>query len=170
MIGGKMKNWYLLYCKPKNEQRAVQNFANQGIDCFLPLMTVEKIVRGKKRQLSEVLFPCYLFIYFDPEQLSVTTVESTRGASRLICFGGKISPIPVAVVEKLMTDCGDVERSPRLMNQLPKSGDKVEIIVGCFKGIDAIYHLGKGAERSIVFLNLLGSLQTLDIDNKSLKL
>lgn len=165
-----MKNWYLLYCKAKSEQRAAQNFTIQGVESFLPMVEVEKISRGKKLQRREVLFPCYLFIHFDPQQIAFTTIESTRGASRLIRFGAKLDPIPDAIMDKLIADCGNTPSGPAAVDELPKSGDKVEIIAGCFKGIEAIYHMGKGEERSIVFLNLLGKLQSLSIENKSLKL
>ena len=46
---------------------------------------------------------------------------------------------------------GGVEASPNL----PKSGDKLEILEGPFRGLDAIFSQPDGASRAIVLIKLL---------------
>ena len=66
-----MKAWYLVYCKPKNEVRAVQNLEMQGIETFLPMCIESKKLRSGEKTVQKVpLFPSYLFIYFDSKHHS----------------------------------------------------------------------------------------------------
>ncbi|BBC39541.1 transcription antitermination protein RfaH [Photobacterium damselae subsp. piscicida] len=71
-----MKGWYLLYCKRSEQERAVINLDRQGVECYYPQVRIDKIVRGKKQEVLEPLFPSYVFVYFDPEQVSYTSVRS----------------------------------------------------------------------------------------------
>ena len=40
-----MKKWYLAQCRPREEERALQNLSNQGIEAFYPYAEVKKRVR-----------------------------------------------------------------------------------------------------------------------------
>ena len=62
-----MQSWYLLYCKRGQLQRAQEHLERQAVNCLAPMITLEKIVRGKRTAVSEPLFPNYLFVEFDPE-------------------------------------------------------------------------------------------------------
>lgn len=52
-----------------------------------PMVTLEKIIRGKRTETCEPLFSTYLFIEFDPETIHATTISATRGVSYFVCFG-----------------------------------------------------------------------------------
>ena len=93
-----MKDWYLLYCKRSEQERAVINLDRQGAECYYPQVVVEKIVRGKRCECHEPLFPSYIFVTFDPELLSFTTVRSTRGVADFIRQGA----MPQIVSEELI--------------------------------------------------------------------
>ena len=62
-----MQSWYLLYCKRGQLQRAQEHLERQAVNCLTPMITLEKIVRGKRTTVSEPLFPNYMFVEFDPE-------------------------------------------------------------------------------------------------------
>ena len=74
-----MQSWYLLYCKRGQLQRAQEHLERQAVNCLAPMITLEKIVRGKRTAVSEPLFPNYLFVEFDPEVIHTTTINATRG-------------------------------------------------------------------------------------------
>lgn len=61
-----MESWYLLYCKRGQLLRAQEHLERQQVNCLSPIITLEKIVRGKRIAVSEPLFPNYLFVEFDP--------------------------------------------------------------------------------------------------------
>ncbi|EOW5973322.1 transcription termination/antitermination NusG family protein [Klebsiella pneumoniae] len=57
-----MQAWYLLYCKRGQLQRAQEHLERQSVNCLMPTIALEKIIRGKRTMVSEPLFPNYLFI------------------------------------------------------------------------------------------------------------
>jgi hypothetical protein len=48
------------------------------VHCLTPVITLEKMQRGKRAMVSEPLFPNYLFVEFDPEVIHTTTISATR--------------------------------------------------------------------------------------------
>ncbi|SUH18761.1 Transcription antitermination protein nusG [Salmonella enterica subsp. enterica] len=79
-----MQSWYLLYCKRGQLQRAQEHLERQAVSCLTPMITLEKMVRGKRTSVSEPLFPNYLFVEFDPEVIHTTTINATRGVSHFV--------------------------------------------------------------------------------------
>ncbi|MGL5005937.1 MAG: transcription termination/antitermination NusG family protein [Plesiomonas sp.] len=96
-----MDAWYLLYCKRGQQSRAVQHLDMQAIRHFCPVLTVKKLRRGHWREEQEVLFPNYLFVYFDPDVFSVTKVHATRGVARMVRFGDELAKVPDDVMQGL---------------------------------------------------------------------
>lgn len=84
-----MQSWYLLYCKRGQLQRAQEHLERQAVSCLTPMITLEKMVRGKRTSVSEPLFPNYLFVEFDPEVIHTTTINATRGVSHFVRFGDR---------------------------------------------------------------------------------
>ncbi len=85
-----MQSWYLLYCKRGQLQRAQEHLERQAVNCLTPMITLEKIVRGKRTTVSEPLFPNYMFVEFDPEVIHTTTINATRGVSHFVRFGARL--------------------------------------------------------------------------------
>ena len=59
--------WFLIYTKPHQEERAKENLENQGNEAFLPMIAYEKITQPKSISL-EPMFPRYLFIAINKER------------------------------------------------------------------------------------------------------
>ena len=148
-----MESWFLLQTKPRQEIRAVENLERQGVVSFCPQISVEKLSRGKRIQVQEVLFPGYLFISFNYQAITSTTIRSTRGVSHFVISSGSPVQVPQQLIDglKQRVAVGGVEASPNL----PKSGDKLEILEGPFRGLDAIFSQPDGASRAIVLIKLL---------------
>ena len=51
-----MQAWYLLYCKRGQLQRAQEHLERQSVNCLTPVITLEKMQRGKRTTVSEPLF------------------------------------------------------------------------------------------------------------------
>ncbi len=161
-----MKEWYLLYCKRGEQQRAKQHLQNQQVECYYPEIEVEKMVRGKKKLIIEPLFPCYMFVRFDFEQgPSFTTVRSTRGVSDFIRFGAK----PKVLQGDLIYSLKSAEKPKNItVEQLPKVGQSVGICDGPFMGADAIYKEPDGEKRSILLITLINKKVEIKIDNTNM--
>ena len=114
-----MQSWYLLYCKRGQLQRAQEHLERQAVNCLAPMITLEKIVRGKRTAVSEPLFPNYLFVEFDPEVIHTTTINATRGVSHFVRFGASPAIVPSAVIHQLSVYNGEA-RSMLLLNLINK--------------------------------------------------
>lgn len=153
--------WYLVQCKPREGFRAEEHLKNQGFTCFHPTCTVRITHANRKIKRIESLFPHYLFVLLHPEQ-SIATVNSTRGVSKVVRFGGRLSPVSDALVSELARHCqvlNDRELEPEF-----KPGDKVTITEGAFQKIETVVKATKGEERVIVLLNLLHKECELEMD------
>ncbi|WP_318510143.1 transcription/translation regulatory transformer protein RfaH [Photobacterium leiognathi] len=162
-----MKDWYLLYCKRSEQERAVINLDRQGVDCYYPQVTVQKITRGKRAESIEPLFPNYVFVHFDPEVVSYTSVRSTRGVADFI----RCSAFPQKVREELIYNLmmnEDSAEHQRLLSMLPQPGEKLKLEQGKFQGLEAIYQEPDGEKRSFMLINLLGKPVKVSVENTDL--
>jgi transcriptional antiterminator RfaH len=151
-----MKNemqWFLLQTKVKQEQRAAENLERQDVVSFCPMIRIDKISRGRRAEVLDVLFPGYLFVQLGESSVSTTAVRSTRGVSHFVTSAGAPIKVPQGLVEQLrqrVTADADV-----VMSQLPKPGAKMQIIDGPFKGLNAVFTEPDGNNRAIVMVTLL---------------
>lgn len=157
-----MDAWYLLYCKRGQMLRAKEHLERQAVGCLTPMVTLEKIVRGKRTEICEPLFPNYLFIEFDPEHIHTTTISATRGVSHFVRFGSLPVTIPGDVIDELREHSFEGVKDP----QTPHAGDRVMITDGVFEGLQAIYTEPDGEARSMLLLNLLNKQVSQSLDNR----
>ncbi|WP_318366337.1 transcription/translation regulatory transformer protein RfaH [Enterobacter sp.] len=156
-----MQAWYLLYCKRGQLQRAQEHLQRQSVNCLTPMITLEKIVRGKRTTVEEPLFPNYLFVEFDPEVIHTTTINATRGVSHFVRFGASPATVPATVIEQLATWQLEDITDP----DTPYAGDNVVITEGAFEGIQAIFTEPDGEARSMLLLNFLNKQVLQSVKN-----
>ncbi len=161
-----MDKWYLVQCKPKQDQRAEENLQRQGYVCYRPMHQVEKLVRGRRTHVSESLFPGYVFVRLGESQ-SWASLRSTRGVATLVGFGGQ-----PAVVQQALIDClRERERAAQEAGEevsLFSAGERLRITEGPFAELQAIYVGMAGEQRAVVLLNILQREQRLRIPLRSL--
>ncbi|MFV9997990.1 MAG: transcription/translation regulatory transformer protein RfaH [Arsenophonus endosymbiont of Dermacentor nuttalli] len=160
-----MENWYLLYCKRGQIERAIKNLKRQHVICLTPVAHIQKMMRGKRVTVIETLFPNYLFVKFNPEEIHTTTIRSTRGVSHFIRFG----LYPVIVPDNIINELKFASKQEIIAPKTPVSGDTVVITEGIFEGLKAIYSEPDGENRSIILLNILNQNIPKLIDNKQFK-
>jgi len=148
-----MQGWYLIQTKPKQEDRAVVNLELQGINAFCPKVFVEKIIRGKRKVLKEVLFPNYLFVQFDHDNVSALSINYTRGVNRIISFGNQPSTVPDELIAQLKKRVD--QSNDNLISDFPEKGEHLQVLDGPFKGLNAIFSHIEGDFRAAVFLSIL---------------
>ena len=93
--------WFLVQTKVRQEQRAAENLERQNVASFCPMIRVEKITRGKRAEVQDVLFPGYLFVQLGEFSVSTTAVRSTRGVSHFVTSAGAPIKVPDGLVEQL---------------------------------------------------------------------
>ncbi|WP_434356107.1 transcription/translation regulatory transformer protein RfaH [Parasalinivibrio latis] len=163
-----MRNWHLLYCKRGEMDRAEEHLRRQGIDSYYPKVTVQKLLRGKRKQLVEPLFPNYLFVQFNPEEVTWTTVRSTRGVCDFVRCGREPVRVDITLVKELMIQ-EDCDEQRDALSQDFKSGQVLTIREGCFQGLEAIYQEPDGEKRSFLLINLINKPTKVCLDNELLQ-
>ena len=142
-------HWYAIHSKPRQEERALDNLQRQGFEAWLPMLTVEKVLRGKLANVTEPMFSRYLFIRLDTEQTNWSPIRSTLGVSRLVSFGNRPAVVADELIQALQTE---PQRAPERLFQ---PGQTIKIVSGPLKGIEGIFQQADGEHRAMVLIDLL---------------
>ena len=161
-------SWYLIYTKPRQERRALINLEQQGYECYLPLLPVEKLRRHVLSVVEEPLFGRYLFIRLDVNQSgkSWIPIRSTKGVSHLVTFGAEPAKVDEQLIQLLREQNDVFCNQPQ---QLFKSGERLHITEGPFAGIEAVYQMSDGEGRAMVLIELLSKFVQLKVSPASLR-
>lgn len=151
--------WYVVLTKPRQEQRAADNLQAQGGTVFVPMLPVERIVRGKRCLVEEVLFPGYLFLQLSADSVLHSKVRSTFGVRGFLRFADQVVTIADAIIE-------DIRQRITLpaSNEVFQPGEAVQFSSGPLKDYQAVFSGYSGEERAIVLISLLGQQNQLLVD------
>lgn len=144
--------WYLVQCKPREDQRALLNLRNQGFATFAPFCVVERRARHGFVKRREPLFPGYAFVELNRIQHNWGALRSTRGVARLVQFGSNAAMVPDEVIEELRHVDG-AELSSSLHALAP--GAPVRILEGPFADLEAVFQEVEGDARVRVLIELM---------------
>lgn len=160
-------SWYLLYCKRNEQQRAVVHLERQGVQYYYPKILIEKVRQGRRKAIIEPLFPNYVFISFDVNAISFTTIRSTRGVVDFIRLGAKPAVVPQELIEQLQQN-EEMRTQHNAQGELTP-GDEIEIISGQFAGTEAIFKEADGEYRSILLIKMLNTQVTVSTANQAMR-
>lgn len=157
-------DWYVVSTKPNHEKHAERNIERMGVECFLPLLQEEKIIRRQRRTVRAPLFPGYLFVRINLSQ-HYRTVMYARGVRKIVEFGSKPTPIDVAVVDAIKSRMTD-SKVHVLQDLKPlNSGQLVQITDGPLVGLDAVFvREMPGRQRAMVLLHTLALQAKAEVD------
>ncbi|MEX0387218.1 transcription/translation regulatory transformer protein RfaH [Spiribacter onubensis] len=153
-----MKNWYAIYCKPKEDERAELHLDRQSFEVFRPKHRVRRKRQGQMRTIIESLFPRYLFIHLDDIGQNWAPIRSTRGVAGLVRWGDWIPPVPDCVVDSLRDHVDEVGCIPTPPADYRK-GDRLLIREGPFAGHEGLFYGRKGEDRVMLLLEIMGQPQ-----------
>jgi len=74
-------NWYAIYTKPRHEQPVATRLQDIGIEVLNPQLKSKKYKYDGLKEVTEPLFPCYLFAHFTKNAYS-HFISYTRGVHR----------------------------------------------------------------------------------------
>lgn len=150
--------WYAVQCKPRQDARAEENLRNQHFPCYRPVQQVSKLRNGRREQISESLFPGYLFVHLCPHSDDWHSIRSTRGVSRLVTFATRAAEVPQSIIDCLRS---------RLDGQAPEPlfapGQKVRVLSGAMRELEAVFERECGEERAMILLGLLHRQHRLEV-------
>jgi transcriptional antiterminator RfaH len=159
-------NWYLLQCKPRQDERAHLNLLQQNYVIFHPQLVSERVIRGKRHRVLESLFPGYLFIHLSRSD-NWAPIRSTRGVSRIVEFNHGPATVAEHVIEHLRARCIE-SAEPHTSHDL-KPGEHLQIIRGPLSPLEGVFISSLGAERVMILLQFLNREQTICVPRSDLE-
>jgi len=82
-----MKNWFVLYTKPKQELRVVDELSKIGINSYCPTVKMIKQYSDRKKKIEKPLIPSYIMVYIEESKRKL--VFSIPGIVRYLFWLGK---------------------------------------------------------------------------------
>lgn len=161
-----MKYWYALHTKPNSERQVAQALADRGLEPYLPI--VRRQWRSGWRELP--FFPCYMFAYFDIDEVGISAVSYTPGLRRLVAFGPKPATVPETAIELIRQKLDQIADQGGLPTHDLVPGDRVRIIEGPLEGLHAVFEGPMGpAERVKILIQFLGQVNRAEVPADSLE-
>ncbi len=152
MLQQEMRQWYVVYSKPRKEEFAEFILRQKGIEVFFPRLRLPGSLRRRRQTVP--LFPNYLFVKIQVFSEEYHYVTWSPGVNRLVSFNSIPVPLNTDVVAFLMdqsTDEGTITARSNLM-----SGQEVQINGGPFDGLIGIIQNPPDAKGRVkLLLNLL---------------
>lgn len=161
-------DWYVAYTKPKSENLAKVNLAQQGFEVYLPLFKkFKKTEHGAVAQF-EPMFPRYLFFKCTELQQSLSTVRSTKGVNNLVRFGFE----PARLQDKLVVLIREMEssRNDITIGQASsfRAGQSVRLKHTALGNVEGLIH-NVGAQRIAVLLEILGRPTVVQVEHHQIE-
>ena len=154
-------NWFVVYTKPLQERRALENLERQGFEAYLPLISVQKVRAGRLAQVVEPLFSRYMFVRMDAGADPWGAIRSTLGVSRLLTVGNAPVPVPQGLVQALRALEHERQGEPQ---GLLSPGDAVRLVDGPLRGLDGVFEQPDGQARAMVLVHVLSRPQRVSVE------
>lgn len=151
-----MSEWYLVYCRARQEDLAARGLCEQGYEVYLPKLRVKRRRPGGKVMVEEPLFPRYLFAAPGRDSQSIAPVQYTAGVQKVVKFGHLYRSVSDDIVESLKKREDPGTGFHCLAMPTMVAGDHVRIKTGPLTGIDGVFEARSGQDRVIVLLEILG--------------
>jgi transcription elongation factor/antiterminator RfaH len=164
LTGAAGERWYAVQTQPNRETRAKHQLENQAFEIFLPkrLKTVRHA--RKLRNVTAAFFPRYLFVRLDLAKQRWRSVNGTLGVLSLVMQGELPHPVPIGVVETMMS-CIDANGLLCLEENL-KKGSQIRVAAGPFAERLGILDRLDDSGRVRVLLEILGGAVPVQLDRK----
>jgi len=109
-----MKKWFVLYTKPNQEIKVVNDLSQMGIKCYCPTTKVIKQYSDRKKKILKPLMPSYVLVYINESNRN--DVFSVSGVVRYLFWLGKPAIIRESEVELMKRYLKGVYESVSLTN------------------------------------------------------
>ena len=155
-----MSYWAVARLQPQHERAGLINLGLNGYEVYYPRIRERRIRNGRRIEVRPPLFWGYAF--FVVENGVWYTARWAIGVSAVIMDGVKPGCVPDSVINELKArernGAIDLPRRDGL-----KPGDQVRVLQGPFAGHLALFTDMRPRERVEVLLQLLGSLQKVEL-------
>jgi len=158
-----MKSWYCIYTKPRMEEVVgSQLMTLPDIEIFQPKLRFNGLKRGKVREKTEYLFPCYVFSRFAPSRY-YHLITYTRGVKRIISdSSGHPCVVQDRIIDQIQARIQDGFIQMEPVNFV--RGDKVMISEGPLKGFTGIFQETRARDRVLMLLSAINYSARIEVE------
>ena len=165
-------HWYALRTTYDREKKAYDYLTAKGITAFYPTTNVVKLIKGKRKNVTESRLPNIFFAYGTEEQLKEYVYDNVnlpflRFYYRHIHEGNRIIKTPLIVPDNQMDSlkiicAADADNTFVSLVKVPKfeKGQLVKVIDGVFKGVVGRVARWQGQQRVGVVVDDLVTVVT----------
>ena len=165
-------HWYALRTTYGREKKAYDYLTARGITAFYPTTNVVKLIKGKRKVVTESRLPNIFFAYGTEEQLKSFVYDNVnlpflRFYYRHIHEGNTIKKTPLIVPDNQMDSlkiicAADADNTFVSLVKVPKfeKGQLVRVIDGAFKGVVGRVARWQGQQRVAVVMEELVTVVT----------
>ena len=165
-------HWYALRTTYGREKKAYDYLTAKGITAFYPTTNVVKLIKGKRKVVTESRLPNIFFAYGTEEQLKEYVFDNVnlpflRFYYRHIHEGKTIKKTPLIVPDNQMGSlkiicAADADNTFVSLVKVPKfeKGQLVKVIDGAFKGVTGRVARWQGQQRVAVIVDGLVTMCT----------
>ena len=147
------------------ERLALHFLGLAGFEVYLPRLREQRIVRGRKVDVTPPLFPGYVFVAIELQWHAAHRAPGTLG---LVMNGGGPAHVPDSVIAELRSR----ERNGLIELTKPRGprvGSRVKVTVGPFAGQLGIFAGMQPHQRVEVLLTLLGGQQRVSLSREAIE-
>ena len=175
-------HWYALRTTYGREKKAYDYMTAKGITAFYPTTEVVKLIKGKRKVVTESRLPNIFFAYGTEEQLKSFVYDNVnlpflRFYYRHVHVGRRIEKIPLIVpdyqMDSLKIICAaDADNTIVSLGEVPKfeKGQLVKVIDGVFKGVVGRVARWQGQQRVGVVVDELVTVCTAYVPSAFLEI
>lgn len=146
--------WYAIYTRPKHEKKVAENLCEKGIECYLPLMKIQRQWSDRKKWVEEPLFRCYAFVRVS--YIEFFKVVDTPGVVCYIKFGGKPQTIPDYQIENIRTFVKQEQKEVVITKEKIARGIKAKVLYGPLQGVVGEVVQICGQSKILIRINSMG--------------
>ena len=174
-------HWYALRTTYGREKKAYDYMTAKGITAFYPTTNVVKLIKGKRKVVTESRLPNIFFAYGTEEQLKEYVYDNVnlpflRFYYRHIHEGNTIKKTPLIVPDNQMDSlkiicAADADNTFVSLVKVPKfeKGQLVKVTDGVFKGVTGRVARWQGQQRVAVIVDDLVTVCTAYVPNAFLE-
>jgi transcription elongation factor/antiterminator RfaH len=153
--------WYVLQTKPRKENKVFSFLKTRGINVYYPAIEVTPV--NPRASKVRPLFPRYMFVYVDLDEIGISTLQWIPNAIGLVQFGEHPAVISENILHEIKARLVQVQETAARDDLKP--GDLVRITDGPLAGYEAMFDMRlNGTDRVQVLLNMLGRLVKTRVD------
>ena len=160
--------WYVIHTYSRQETKVEGYLQSQGLEVFLPRITVRSRRQDRFRLLEVPLFPGYLFVQADLSTPVYYDIIRNTGVVRILGLKRQCTRVPVETVfslQKMVASNLTLDPWSRLVK-----GRRVTIVEGPLTGATGVILRKKDGQRCLVLaVDLLGRAVAVELTGEAVE-